>query len=86
MPHSSRFEDSDAPTIPLQAREKLSFVESAVKELSEKDQQLLRMRHQKGLTFVEIGEALTISADAARMAWGRAIERLKAHMLKHGDL
>ena len=84
--HSSRFKDSGAPNATLQAREKLSFVECAVRELSEKDQQLLRMRHEKGLAFTEIGEALTISADAARMAWGRAIERLQAHMLKQGDL
>lgn len=83
---SSRFEDTGTPSKLLQTMERLSGLERGLKELSEKDQQVLRMRHEEGLTFVEIGEVLRISTDAARMAWGRAIDRLKTHVSKYGDL
>jgi len=83
---SSRFEDTDTPSKQLQTMERLSGLERGLKELSEKDQQVLRMRHEEGLTFVEIGEVLSVSTDAARMAWGRAIDRLKTHLSKYGDL
>ena len=50
--------------------------------LSEKDREVLRMRHEEGWTFAEIGKVLSISTDAARMSWGRAIERLKKQIEK----
>ena len=43
------------------------------------------MRHEDGLTFTEIGESLKITPDGARMAWGRAIERLKKQIQRSGE-
>lgn len=83
---SSRFEDSQTPSKQMESMETLAIVAKGLKEISDKDQKVLRMRHQEDLTFVEIGKALGVSPDAARMSWARAIERLKTHLSKYGDL
>ena len=83
---SSKFEDALTPSKLLQSRERLSAVEDGLKQLSEKDQEVLRMRHEEGWTFAEIGKVLSVSADAARMSWGRAIERLKKHIEENGEV
>jgi len=83
---SSKFEDALTPSEVLQSRERLSVVENGLKKLSEKDQEVLRMRHEEGWTFAEIGKVLSVSADAARMSWGRAIERLKKHIEENGEV
>jgi len=82
----SRFEDLSTPSKNMQSLERRLELEKGLQKLSKKEQSLLRMRHEAGLSFVEIGETLGTSADAARMAWGRAIEKLKTHLLKRGDL
>jgi len=83
---SSKFKDDVlTPSKELQSRERLSEVENGLKKLSGKDQEILRMRHEKGCTFAEIGRALSTSTDAARMSWGRAIERLKKQIQKDGE-
>jgi len=84
--HSSKFEDPNTPSKELQAKEQLFVVEKGLKKLSSKNQELLRMRHEDGLTFTEIGKALKISPDAARMSWGRAIEKLKTHISNNGEV
>ena len=83
---SSKFEDALTPSKLLQSRERLSAVEDGLKKLSEKDQEVLRMRHEEGWTFAEIGKVLSVSADAARMSWGRAIERLKKRIEENGEV
>lgn len=83
---SSRFEDSSPPRKRMESTETHAIVEQGLKTISDHDQKVLRMRHQEGLTFVEIGKALSVSADAARMSWARAIESLKTHLSKYGDL
>ena len=70
----------------MESMARAAIVEKGLKEISDEDQKVLRMRHQEGMTFVEMGKALSVSADAARMSWARAIERLKTHLSKYGEL
>lgn len=83
---SSRFENCQSPSKQMESMARAAIVEKGLKEISDEDQKVLRMRHQEGMTFVEMGKALSVSADAARMSWARAIERLKTHLSKYGDL
>ena len=83
---SSQFEDCQSPSKPMESLARISIVEKGLNEISDEDRQVLRMRHQEGLTFAEIGKALGVTADAARMSWAQAIERLKTHLSKFGDL
>ena len=83
---SSQFEDCHSPSKPMESLARISIVEKGLNEISDEDRQVLRMRHQEGLTFAEIGKALGVTADAARMSWAQAIERLKTHLSKFGDL
>lgn len=83
---SNRLEDDCTPSKELQSRERLSKIADGLKKLSPKNQELLRMRHEDGSTFTKIGEALDMSADAARMSWGRAIEKLKKHIENKSDV
>lgn len=48
--------------------------------LSPDHQDVLRMRHWEGLSFIEIGSRLDRSPDAARKLWYRALERLEDEM------
>ncbi len=83
---SSEFEDNGTPSKMLEGKERLSAVEQGLKLLSAKDQEVLRLRHEEGLAFSKIGEKLCVSADVARMTWGRAIEKLKSHIEKNGEV
>ena len=83
---SSNLLDSLTPSKDLQSRERLAAIENGLKQLSEKDREVLRMRHEEGSTFAEIGEALGLSPDAARMSWGRAIQRLKKLIENNGEV
>lgn len=83
---SSKFEDSGTPSKMLESKERLSAVENGLKALSVKDQEVLRLRHEEGLAFSKIGEKLGVSGDVARMTWGRAIEKLKNHIQKNGEV
>lgn len=56
----------------------IQAVQEAVRRLSEKDQEILRLRHFEGIaTFREISETLGIKHGAARVRYSRAITRLK---------
>ena len=83
---SSRIEDLSTPSKQMRVMERQTVIEKGLKELSDRDQSVLRMRHEEGLSFVEIGKVLDVSGDAARMLWGRAIDGLKTNLVKYGDL
>jgi len=83
---SNAAEDSSTPSRKLENKERFAAVKHGLEELGKKDQELLRLRHDEGLSFAEIGQKQNISADAARIAWGRAIQRLRKLLSKFGDL
>lgn len=56
---------------------------NALKAMPEDYRIVLRLRHEQGLGFPEIGEQMQRSADAARMLWGRAVVMLAKVMQRH---
>ena len=74
----------DASVSPLDAaigREAVERYERALEQLSEADREAVILRVEFGFSFQEIADAIgKPSADAARMAVGRALETLAALM------
>ena len=58
------------------ANEERQLVERAVRRMPSRYEQAIRLRNDLGLSFAEMGVALSCSEDAARMLWSRAIEKL----------
>ena len=59
-------------------------LESAMDDLSESDRRAVLMRFVERRSFVEIGLALRLSEDAARMRVDRALERLRPLLARRG--
>ena len=59
------------------AKEKALAVERTIRRLPQRYQQLIKLRSFEQRSFAEIGEHMNISADAARKAWYRAIDRFR---------
>ena len=56
------------------------MLREALERLSEKHRSVILLRHEERLTFSEIGRRLTISEEAARKRWGRAVELLREEL------
>ena len=69
--------DSDTPSKRLRTEEEYSAIAKVLDLMNDREREILRMRHESGLTFSEIGKAIGISSDAARMAWMRAVEKVR---------
>jgi RNA polymerase sigma-70 factor (ECF subfamily) len=65
------------------AAEESARLEAALRQLSPREEQVIRLRNELQLSFAEVGVALECSADAARKLWSRALKRL-ADNLKYG--
>jgi RNA polymerase sigma-70 factor (ECF subfamily) len=65
------------PSAMLLARERREVLLRALDRLPEDYRQVMLLRYQQEMTFEEIGRQMARSADAARMLWARALERLK---------
>jgi RNA polymerase sigma-70 factor (ECF subfamily) len=59
------------------ARERQELLLRALERLPEDYRHVMVLRYQQELTFEEIGREMRRSADAVRMLWARALERLK---------
>ena len=68
------------PSAVFERAEELEKMADALKILNEKERAILRMRHQDGLTWEEIGSIISQSADAARKTHGRIIGLLRSAM------
>jgi RNA polymerase sigma-70 factor (ECF subfamily) len=66
-----------SPSAHLMARERQEVLLRALDRLPEDYRRVMLLRYQKEMTFEEIGRQMHRSADAARMLWARALERLK---------
>jgi RNA polymerase sigma-70 factor (ECF subfamily) len=60
--------------------EELARLEQALQELSTRHEQVIRLRNELKLSFVEVGEALGCSDDAAQKLWTRAIDALARNL------
>ncbi len=63
-------------------REEQDEVTAAMRMLSDKDQELLRLRYYEDLSNDEIAEVLQKSANATAVAIHRALKRLRGHLEK----
>ncbi|MGC4073737.1 MAG: TonB family protein [Nibricoccus sp.] len=59
-------------------------IDEALHGLAERDREAVLLRFFEGRPFAEIGRALTISEDGARMRVDRALEKLRGALLKRG--
>ena len=71
---------NDDPSTVLEKTEDLEKMAKALKILNDKEQAVLRMRHQDGMTWEEIGHIAGMSADSVRKAYGRIIGLLRSAM------
>jgi RNA polymerase sigma-70 factor (ECF subfamily) len=65
-----------SPSGQAMASEERRRIERAVRHLSSRYEQAIRLRSDLGLSFAEMGVALSCSEDAARMLWVRAMDKL----------
>jgi len=68
---------SATPQAKAVAREQDELVDALIARLSPEHQEVVRLRHAEGLSFVEIGERMNRSADAVRKLWARALDRMQ---------
>ena len=74
-------DDRPSPLEEAIGSEMVELYEAALQRLSPKERELIIARVELGLTYAEVAEALNMpSADAARMAVGRALVRLAEEM------
>jgi RNA polymerase sigma-70 factor (ECF subfamily) len=72
--------DMLSPSGQAVAQEQAEALARAVEKLPADYRQVLRLRHEEQLTFEEIGQRMQRTANAARMLWLRAVERLQEEM------
>ncbi|TWT97014.1 ECF RNA polymerase sigma factor SigR [Botrimarina colliarenosi] len=73
LPH-----DGDSPSASFQRRENADTLGQMLDVLPDDYREVLRLRHQEGLDFSEIGERMGRSSGAVRMLWLRSIKRLRS--------
>lgn len=69
--------DTRTPSGEVMADEQLALLQAAIDRLPADYQTVMGWRYHQGLTFEEIGRRMGRSADAVRMLWARALERVK---------
>jgi RNA polymerase sigma-70 factor (subfamily 1) len=65
-----------SPSGHAMASEERQRVERAARRLSSSYEQVIRLRNDLGLSFIEVGVALNCSNEAARKLWTRAVKKL----------
>jgi RNA polymerase sigma-70 factor (ECF subfamily) len=66
-----------SPSDAAKREELRRHVKQVLDILPEKDREILRMRHEDGLTHAETGQVLGITENAATVRYVRALQRLK---------
>ncbi len=72
------------PSVQIIADEQLDRLNRAIARLPADYQQVMTLRYQQHLSFEDVGRRMERSADAARMLWARALERLKSELRRDG--
>jgi len=72
--------DTVSPSDAALAQEQAQALARAMERLPEDYRQVLALRHEEQLTFEQIGQKMERTANAARMLWLRAVERLQKEM------
>jgi RNA polymerase sigma-70 factor (ECF subfamily) len=72
------------PSMVAMSAEQAQRLRLAIDRLPADYRRVMTLRYSDGLAFDEVGRRINRSADAARMLWARAVERLK-HELNGAD-
>jgi RNA polymerase sigma-70 factor (ECF subfamily) len=72
--------DTVSPSDAALAQEQAQALARAMERLPPDYRQVLALRHEEQLTFEQIGQQMERTANAARMLWLRAVERLQEEM------
>jgi len=72
--------DSLSPSGQAVAHEQAEALARAMERLPPDYRRVLTLRHEEQLTFEQIGDQMQRTANAARMLWLRAVERLQKEM------
>lgn len=75
--------DLSTPSDRVVRKEEEALLNAALTTLSEEQRQVIELRHREHRSFVEIGEIMGRSSDAARMLWWRAFEKLSTELDGH---
>jgi RNA polymerase sigma-70 factor (ECF subfamily) len=73
------------PSQIVSAGEELERFHQAIEQLPEDYRRVLQLRYQEGLTFEAIGPRMGRTANAARLLWLRAVERIKQSLRIEAD-
>lgn len=79
-PAADLADDEPAPDAQLLAREQMDLVHAAMARLPEDYRRVLQLWYEEEKAFDEIGPLMSRSANAARMLWLRAIEKLQSEL------
>lgn len=74
---TSLLSSSPTPSQVVSADEEMKRFHQAIAQLPEDYRRVLQLRYQEGLTFEAIGPRMGRTANAARLLWLRAVERIK---------
>jgi RNA polymerase sigma-70 factor (ECF subfamily) len=72
--------DTLSPSGEALAQEQAQALARAIERLPPDYRRVLALRHEQQLTFAQIGQQMQRTANAARMLWLRAVERLQKEM------
>jgi RNA polymerase sigma-70 factor (ECF subfamily) len=56
-------------------------LERAIAELPDSYQVVIHLRHERGMSWEEVGEQVGVSTEAARKLWARAIKKLQQQLV-----
>jgi RNA polymerase sigma-70 factor (ECF subfamily) len=73
------------PSSIFSAGEQTDRVQRAFEVLPDDVKSIVRMREDERISFVEIGKRMDRSADAVRMAWFRALQKVRAALQEDKD-
>ncbi len=72
--------DEPSPSSLAGDQEFAELIRAELARLSQRDQEVLRLRYNEGPIFPQIGERVSLIADGARMLFVRAVKRLKREL------
>jgi RNA polymerase sigma-70 factor, ECF subfamily len=77
--------DHESPSGVASSKEIAGQIRVALLRLPERQQEILHLRFDDGLNFPQIGERLELTEDAARMLFGRSVDRLRRELTNEAD-
>lgn len=79
----SQSDGEPSPSNIVANQETAELIKAGLARLSPRDQQVLGLRFEEQLTFVQIGERIGLREDAARMVFKRAVKRLQRELPRY---